>query len=69
MKIKAVKKERSCGEIQIVVVMEDGTEEFLCGYDPSWYSVCDDELIGKTISEADVLFNDKEREHFKHHDY
>jgi hypothetical protein len=49
--------------------MEDGTEEFLCGYDPSWYSVCDDELIGKTISEADVLFNDKEREHFKHHDY
>lgn len=69
MKIKAVKRERFYGEVQLVVVMEDGSEEFLCGYDPTWYSVRDDELIGKTISEAAALFNDKEKEYFKHHDY
>lgn len=69
MKIGKIKREQFYGEVQIVAVMEDGTEEFLFGYVPSQYDISDEDLIGKTISEAFDLFENKNQEYFRHHDY
>lgn len=69
MKIKKIKSSRFYGEVQLVAVMEDGSEEFLFGYDLKHFAIRDDELIGKTINEAFDVFSDKEQEYFKHHDY
>lgn len=52
MKIIDVKSELDYGEVQLVAVYEDGSEEFLFGYFPEEYSISPSELIGKTKDEA-----------------
>lgn len=69
MKIKEIKRDPFYGEVQLVAVMEDGSEEFLFGYDPKQFVIRDNELVGKNRQEAFNVFSDKEREYFKHHDY
>lgn len=52
MKIVDVKTEMFYGEVQLIAVYEDGSEEFLFGYFPEEYSISTSELIGKTQEEA-----------------
>lgn len=61
MKIVEVKRESFYGEMQLVVVFEDGSEEFLVGYLPSEYSILDSELIGETQDEAKAIVSEKIR--------
>lgn len=51
-KIVSLKYNVFYGEVQLTAVFDDGTEEFLFGYDPYEYKIESYELIGKTKSEA-----------------
>lgn len=67
MKIAKIKRQSFYGEYQLTAVMEDGTEEFLFGYSPREISIRDQDLVGKTRSEAFDLLSEKECEYFKRH--